>query len=124
MPYRIITFPSMSQGNRLFTWFYVVSKTETVQTICDTPGGEDIPETKILLAHIWLTTNIKSLAEEENLPVKIMMLDVTDDRSVNNTIQSITNETSRIDVLVNNAGYGLMGAFEVTRAAGLVHSVR
>ena len=29
--------------------------------------------------------NIKSVAEKENLPVKIMMLDVTDDRSVNNT---------------------------------------
>ncbi|MGA8081994.1 MAG: SDR family oxidoreductase, partial [Candidatus Nitrosopolaris sp.] len=45
--------------------------------------------------------NIKSLAEKENLPVKIVMLDVTDDRSVKNAMQSITAEANRIDVLVN-----------------------
>ncbi|MGB6593408.1 MAG: SDR family oxidoreductase [Candidatus Nitrosopolaris sp.] len=56
--------------------------------------------------------NIKSLAEKENLPVKIVMLDVTDDRSVKNAMQSITAEANRIAVLVNNAGYGLIGAFE------------
>jgi NAD(P)-dependent dehydrogenase (short-subunit alcohol dehydrogenase family) len=56
--------------------------------------------------------SIKSLAEKEKLPLKIVQLDVTDDRSVNNAMQSITAETSRIDVLVNNAGYGVNGAFE------------
>ena len=56
--------------------------------------------------------NIKSVAEKENLPVKIVMLDVTDDRSVKDAVKSIIDEANRIDVLVNNAPYGLVGAFE------------
>jgi NAD(P)-dependent dehydrogenase (short-subunit alcohol dehydrogenase family) len=56
--------------------------------------------------------NIKSLTEKEKLPLKVEQLDVTDDRSVKNAIQSITAESSKIDVLVNNAGYALNGALE------------
>jgi len=56
--------------------------------------------------------NIKSVAEKEKLPLKIVQLDVTDDGSVKNAMQSIIAEASRIDVLVNNAGYSLNGAFE------------
>ena len=56
--------------------------------------------------------NIKSLAEKEKLPLKTVQLDVTDGISVKNAIQSITAESSRIDVLVNNAGYAVVGAFE------------
>ena len=56
--------------------------------------------------------NIKSLAEKEKLPLKIVQLDVTDEWSVKNAMQSVIAEADRIDVLVNNAGYALNGAFE------------
>ena len=39
-------------------------------------------------------------------------LDVTDDSSVVNAINNILNEKKSIDVVVNNAGYGLMGSVE------------
>jgi NAD(P)-dependent dehydrogenase (short-subunit alcohol dehydrogenase family) len=56
--------------------------------------------------------NIKSVASNENLPIRINQLDVIDDVSVKDAVQAILSETGRIDLLVNNAGYVLSGAFE------------
>ena len=55
---------------------------------------------------------INDVVEKENLPLKVLQLDVTDDKSVKDAIRQINDESSRIDVLVNNAGYGVMGAVE------------
>jgi NAD(P)-dependent dehydrogenase (short-subunit alcohol dehydrogenase family) len=49
--------------------------------------------------------------------VEIVRMDVTDDSSVNEAVQSIVQKAGPIQYLVNNAGYSFMGALEETSVA-------
>jgi NAD(P)-dependent dehydrogenase (short-subunit alcohol dehydrogenase family) len=69
-------------------------------------------QTYATMRNLAKSENIKSIASKENLPIHIEQLDVTDNKSVTNAIQAIVSKADRIDVLVNNAGYALTGAFE------------
>jgi NAD(P)-dependent dehydrogenase (short-subunit alcohol dehydrogenase family) len=69
-------------------------------------------QTYATMRNLAKSENIKSIASKENLPIHIEQLDVTDNKSFTNAIQAIVSKADRIDVLVNNAGYALTGAFE------------
>ncbi|MGY5151808.1 MAG: SDR family oxidoreductase [Candidatus Nitrosopumilus sp. bin_6a] len=55
---------------------------------------------------------LEHAAKKENLPIEIIELDVDKEESIVSAIKKVVTERGRLDVLVNNAGYGQFGCTE------------
>src|SRR6266849_2132627 len=52
---------------------------------------------------------LRELASRESLPLTVIELDVTDDGSVERAVAAAIGQAGQIDVLINNAAYGVLG---------------
>ena len=64
------------------------------------------------MRNLGKAAELEHAAKKENLPIKVIELDVDSEQSIISAIKKVVAEGGRLDVLVNNAGYGQFGCTE------------
>jgi NAD(P)-dependent dehydrogenase (short-subunit alcohol dehydrogenase family) len=96
----LITGSSTGFG-RLFTET-LARKGHTVFATMRDPGGRNAKN----------ASEIRTVAQNDSLPIHVLEMDVTDDASVERATDAAVSKAGRIDVAINNAGYFLTGLEE------------
>src|SRR5688500_14549662 len=90
---------------------------EKVVLITGAPSGIGKETAKLFQAKNWkVAATMRSPEKAEDLgriaDVETFRLDVTDTGSITSAVKGAIEKFGRIDAVVNNAGYGLLGPFE------------
>ena len=118
----LFSFYELVPKNKTITWLYQKRSMEKVAVVTGSSSGIGF-ETSLALAREGYFTyatmrdmkkadEIQKIADEENISLKVIELDVDNEESAENAINTIIQEKGRVDVLVNNAGWGIWGTGE------------